>query len=225
VVVAGQIKTEAEATQKATVLPPTLTEPDSTLLEALRAWRTRQAKSQGMPPYIIFSNKVLEAIAEQRPLTTAQLGKISGVGPAKLEQYGEAVIALVRNALGDETTQRISQADTAVFQPSTEDSSTPTIATETIQNRTLQIKNPLEAILAVVADLEGLLTSTGLVHLLTAAPGEIVSFSDHELCGAFHRILTAEAVEAQIQAAIQANYLILTPQQHLILGKKPDSRP
>ena len=49
-------------------LQPGPPEPDANLLEALRGWRTQQAKNQGVPPYIIFSNKVLEAIAaEVRP--------------------------------------------------------------------------------------------------------------------------------------------------------------
>ena len=67
----------------------------------------QQAKNQGVPPYIIFSNKVLEAIAAQRPTTSTELGKISGVGPAKLEQYGELVTALIAKIAGGSEVQEM----------------------------------------------------------------------------------------------------------------------
>jgi hypothetical protein len=68
-----------------------------------------------------------------------------------------------------------------------------------------------------VADLEGLITVEGLAHLLTAAPGEVVSFSDHELCGAFYGSLNSEAAEAHIQEAIGAGQLGLSQYGRLIL--------
>jgi DNA helicase-2/ATP-dependent DNA helicase PcrA len=49
----------------------------------------------GKPAYVVFDNKTLVAIARQAPTTLSDLGRISGVGPAKLERYGEAVIALM----------------------------------------------------------------------------------------------------------------------------------
>jgi DNA helicase-2/ATP-dependent DNA helicase PcrA len=50
----------------------------------------------GKPAYVVFDNKTLAAIARQAPTTLRDLGRISGVGPAKLERYGDAVIALVQ---------------------------------------------------------------------------------------------------------------------------------
>jgi DNA helicase-2/ATP-dependent DNA helicase PcrA len=50
----------------------------------------------GKPAYVVFDNKTLAAIARQAPTTLHELARISGVGPAKLERYGEAVVALMQ---------------------------------------------------------------------------------------------------------------------------------
>lgn len=219
-----------------TVVPATVSaEPDAALLEALRTWRTQQAKSQGVPPYIIFSNKVLEAIAAQHPATLAELGDISGVGPAKLEQYGPAVVALIGKTPDSGETQTVvrERPETIEGEKSFPNSNPPqdfgksliseqTIGntpTSEIQNRKSKIVNPLEAILAVVSDLDGLLSPAGLASLLVAAPDEVVPFSDHELCGLFHGSLSLEAIETHIQAAIQSKGLVLSRQQRLMLGE------
>ena len=48
-----------------------------------------------MPPYVVFHNRVLAAIAEARPRSREELGQVAGVGPAKLERYGEEVLTAV----------------------------------------------------------------------------------------------------------------------------------
>ena len=53
-----------------------------------------------MPPYIIFSDRTLADIAREKPKTYAALSAVNGVGEAKLEHYGAAVIEIVRGALG-----------------------------------------------------------------------------------------------------------------------------
>jgi superfamily II DNA helicase RecQ len=55
----------------------------------------RNELRDGKPAYVVFDNKTLAAIARQAPTTLRDLGRISGIGPAKLERYGEAVIALI----------------------------------------------------------------------------------------------------------------------------------
>ena len=45
-----------------------------------------------MPPYVVFHDAVLHAIAAARPETLGELAQISGVGPAKLERYGDEVL-------------------------------------------------------------------------------------------------------------------------------------
>ncbi len=63
--------------------------------EALREWRAREAKAQSVPPYVIFHDTVLRAIAAARPATPAALGALKGVGASKLARYGKAVLGLV----------------------------------------------------------------------------------------------------------------------------------
>jgi len=55
----------------------------------------RNELRDGKPAYVVFDNKTLAAIARAAPTTLRDLGRISGVGPAKLERYGDAVIDLV----------------------------------------------------------------------------------------------------------------------------------
>ncbi len=48
-----------------------------------------------MPPYVVFDNKTLDAIARTRPRTLHDLASLPGVGPVKLERYGDQVLAVV----------------------------------------------------------------------------------------------------------------------------------
>lgn len=209
--------------------PPTPAEltPDPMLLETLRAWRTEQAKSQGLPPYIIFSNKVLAAIAAQRPTSLTALSAIAGVGPAKLEQYGAAILAIITGtASPDKPQERLREQPEPAKVTLTQAVETPKVSAEVRTQASTARPTPVEetpqaiflrASSTVVADLEGLLTVESLVQLLTAGPREIVPFSDHELCGAFYGSLTPEAVEAHLQEAIRAGQLGLSPYRRLVL--------
>ncbi len=67
----------------------------SPLFEALRGWRLERARMDAVPPYVIFHDATLAAIAERRPLSLADLAGISGIGPTKLERYGEELISIV----------------------------------------------------------------------------------------------------------------------------------
>ena len=66
--------------------------------EALRAMRTRLAREQGVPPYVIFHDRTLREIAARDPATPADLAGIGGIGQGKLARYGEAVLAALREA-------------------------------------------------------------------------------------------------------------------------------
>ena len=65
------------------------------LFELLRAWRSSEAQAQGVPAYIVFGDATLRGISVTKPTTLAELGTISGVGEKKLDQYGEALLAVV----------------------------------------------------------------------------------------------------------------------------------
>ncbi|MBV9025957.1 MAG: ATP-dependent DNA helicase UvrD2 [Streptomycetaceae bacterium] len=70
---------------------------DEALYERLRDWRTAQAKLLGQPPYCVFTDKTLLAIAENVPEDEAALSRIAGVGARKLERFGAEVLALCAN--------------------------------------------------------------------------------------------------------------------------------
>ena len=78
----------------------TTSKADQPLFEALRAWRSREAKSQHVPPYVIFHDRTLTEIASTKPGSRAALERINGVGEGKLARYGEAVLAVVSGFVG-----------------------------------------------------------------------------------------------------------------------------
>jgi len=68
------------------------------LFEALRAKRRELAQAQGVPPYLVFHDSVLAAMAAARPQSLAELAGISGVGEHKLKNYGEVFLEVIRAA-------------------------------------------------------------------------------------------------------------------------------
>jgi ATP-dependent DNA helicase RecQ len=62
------------------------------IFEQLRAWRGAAAKEQGVPAYVIFHDATLREIATRRPTSLAELGRINGIGEAKLARHGQAVL-------------------------------------------------------------------------------------------------------------------------------------
>jgi ATP-dependent DNA helicase RecQ len=70
------------------------------LEQALKLWRTAQAKKLGMPPFLVMHDRTLRAIAQARPATPYQLAAIPGIGPAKAEKYGSQIIAICQDSAG-----------------------------------------------------------------------------------------------------------------------------
>ncbi|MFL6145209.1 MAG: UvrD-helicase domain-containing protein [Labedaea sp.] len=68
---------------------------DEELLGRLRDWRAERARTLQVPAYVVFTDATLTAIAEQRPVDSAALVSISGIGAAKLDRFGAEVLALV----------------------------------------------------------------------------------------------------------------------------------
>jgi ATP-dependent DNA helicase RecQ len=66
------------------------------IFERLRAWRTAQARSQSVPPYVVFHDATLAAIAAARPRDLDALSAIPGIGVRKLERYGPTLIELLQ---------------------------------------------------------------------------------------------------------------------------------
>ncbi len=71
---------------------------DAELFGRLRAWRRAQAEAQKVPPYVVFSDATLVAIADNHPDSRTALARISGIGPAKLERYADPVLAVLGGA-------------------------------------------------------------------------------------------------------------------------------
>jgi DNA helicase-2/ATP-dependent DNA helicase PcrA len=75
---------------------------DEDLFERLREWRSRTAAAQKVPAYVVFTDATLTALAERRPARAEDLIAIAGIGPRKLDLYGDAVLALVTGASVDD---------------------------------------------------------------------------------------------------------------------------
>ena len=65
------------------------------LLEALQLWRRERAKQDAVPAYVVAHDSMLAAIAADRPQSISQLRRVKGMGPAKLDQYGAEILAIV----------------------------------------------------------------------------------------------------------------------------------
>ena len=64
-------------------------------IAALKAWRSALAKEEGKPPYVYLSDAHITDIAERCPDTLDRLARCRGIGPQKLDAYGETILALL----------------------------------------------------------------------------------------------------------------------------------
>jgi ATP-dependent DNA helicase RecQ len=71
---------------------------DERLFAALKTLRGEIARAESMPAYIVFPDRTLAELAVRRPRTLAAMGEVRGVGPAKLEKYGQRFLDAVRGA-------------------------------------------------------------------------------------------------------------------------------
>jgi ATP-dependent DNA helicase RecQ len=96
-----QVLLRQSAPRAATVQRPTrgiaaaAGEFSQTLFDALRAWRASEAKSQSVPPYVIFHDATLREIAATKPAGLDELAQIKGVGLSKLQRYGGRVLRVL----------------------------------------------------------------------------------------------------------------------------------
>jgi ATP-dependent DNA helicase RecQ len=66
------------------------------LFEDLRAERARIAKEQGVPPYVVFHDSTLRAMAAAGPQSLEEMGEVPGVGQAKLARYGARFLKVIQ---------------------------------------------------------------------------------------------------------------------------------
>ena len=75
-------------------------DPTDPVFAALREWRLTTARSEGIAAYVVAHDSVLAAIAETRPQTLAGLRRVKGMGPAKLEKYGDGILEVLARSSG-----------------------------------------------------------------------------------------------------------------------------
>ena len=68
------------------------------MFEALRTWRTARARADGMPPYVIAHDATLRDIAEARPRSLAGLRRVKGMGPQKVDKYGDEILEILASS-------------------------------------------------------------------------------------------------------------------------------
>lgn len=89
----------ARHTPERTAEPVIEMEPEHrAVFEALRKWRNERAKRDGRPPYVLFTNSQVANIARARPDTRAALEAVPGVGEARVRDYADDLLALLRTA-------------------------------------------------------------------------------------------------------------------------------
>ncbi len=76
--------------------------PDTALAQELKTWRFERAKEIGKPAFFVLSNAVLAGIAHLRPTTLTDLMAVPGIGPSKLNAYGEEIVSIVQSHLEDD---------------------------------------------------------------------------------------------------------------------------
>jgi DNA helicase-2/ATP-dependent DNA helicase PcrA len=65
---------------------------------ALRTWRRERARADGVPAFVVLHDSTLVALADRRPRTRAELAAVPGIGPAKLDRYGDDLLAALASA-------------------------------------------------------------------------------------------------------------------------------
>ena len=85
---------KAGVAKAAGVEPVQLSAEGEALAARLREWRAAEAKRLGVPVYLVLQNRTLDALAQERPANPRQLLEINGMGPAKVERFGEAILGL-----------------------------------------------------------------------------------------------------------------------------------
>jgi DNA-binding NarL/FixJ family response regulator len=102
----GATKSTAASEPSRAILAGAPAPPARGLFERLRRLRRSLAEAQGVPPYIIFSDKTLIEMSGRLPVTFPELSTVSGVGEIKLRRYGEAFLREIEAYLAEHPEMR-----------------------------------------------------------------------------------------------------------------------
>ena len=92
----GGLARTTQAVKTAAPAPLRLTAEGEALAARIREWRAAEAKRLGVPAYVVLHDRALTALAQARPRNPKQLLEVDGMGPAKVERFGEAILGLCR---------------------------------------------------------------------------------------------------------------------------------
>jgi len=93
-------KTEApkpgvlKAVESRAAVPAPMTSEDEAVAARLKSWRNAEAKRLGVPAYVVMHDRTLNALAQARPRNPNQLLAVDGMGPAKVERFGSAILGI-----------------------------------------------------------------------------------------------------------------------------------
>jgi len=93
-------KTEApkpgvlKAVESRAAVPAPMTSEDEAVAARLKSWRNAEAKRLGVPAYVVMHDRTLNALAQARPRNPNQLLDVDGMGPAKVERFGSAILGI-----------------------------------------------------------------------------------------------------------------------------------
>ena len=96
--------TRVSVDRQRVVLGPPAPEPravapgDVGLRDALQAWRLERSRADDVPAYVVFNNKTLDDLVARRPRNYAELRACVGIGPAKVENYGDELLEMIAAA-------------------------------------------------------------------------------------------------------------------------------
>ncbi len=76
------------------------------LYESVRAWRAGVAREARRRPFMVVTEAVMREVATARPTSEAALLAVKGIGPKKLERYGQALLDVVRNHVAERDSSR-----------------------------------------------------------------------------------------------------------------------
>jgi DNA helicase-2/ATP-dependent DNA helicase PcrA len=93
---AGYRAVERKAEPKKVEAVPT--GPLAATVHALKKWRKQRATADGVPAYVVLSDTHLAGIASAEPATLDDLARCPGIGPTKLERYGDEILAVIADA-------------------------------------------------------------------------------------------------------------------------------
>lgn len=72
-----------------------LAQPEQEVFDRLRAWRNGRAQSEGVPPYVLLTNRQLAEVVKRQPATIRELREIDGIGEAKAGKLGKELLGML----------------------------------------------------------------------------------------------------------------------------------